>query len=724
MWSLFLRVFGAVFAYLKLLTVLGLVFLPAPALALNSLLELGSLSSAYSKGLDISSNGLVVVGETSVAGAPVAQAFGWSMGTGMIPLFSTPSQNLPYVGYSSARGVNADGTVIVGAVEVVQNIFRAFAWNPGLGMGVLTPAVIGTPSLGDVAEDVDAAGRFVVGYSEYARLTNPNGYSAVLWDLNNLASTPTVLGDLDGGVNSGFDFSRANAISDDGAVVVGNSTNAGGIQEAFYWDRTALTPTMIGLGDLGFTAPNQFASAAHGVSANGNFIVGQAADSPTDRTGFIYDVANTMMYELNEFTGHDTANALAISDDGSRVVGYSALSGTGTQAVLWDVDVNNLGAPNSSVLLSSVLAANGVNMTGITLIEATGISSDGAVITGSGNFGNGTEAFITSENGLTTVSSLVHSLRPPGYLTSQASGLMNEFNNDLMTVARHYKCAPMGVGYSSANYCLYGRSGAEIGLSGITGDRYTGNFGVIFPQSEQLKWGFAGGVGYSTLDDISQVGAVDMAIGEVGFFMDYHAHEVTGFRASSVLSAGFAIADIKRDIRNGREFETYEGNSSGFQAVAKTRFGYGFAAMEQHLRLEPYLGIAAGISQFSGYTEDNTGVLRANIGNQDLKYYGVTAGLTLDYSFSDRLAFFGDYSVTYDEGKYSGFDFEIESLNVDTATGSIDDSGTRGRLQLGVNYQLTETLGLNADAEYHHHIHGDNADFSVGGIKLGMTASF
>lgn len=721
---------------LLLLSTVGTLSLQTPSAAFIDYLELGSLDNAYSLAYDVSANGLVVVGETSVSGAPRAQAFGWTLGSGMFSLFTTPTQTLPFVGYSSARGVNADGSVIVGAVELGGSVpsTRAFGWTPLSGMFVLAPTTIGlTPGVLDVAEDVDASGRFVAGYSQYGRTSIPNtiGTTAVLWDLTNPSAAPLVLGDLDGGADSAIgthDFSRANAISDNGLTVVGHSVNSGDETEAFMWTQG---PGMVGLGNLGFLNPvnssNEFGSAAHGVSATGQFIVGQAADSATDRAGFIYDVVAATMFELNEATGHTTANALAVSADGARIVGYSAISGAGTQAAIWDVDTTNLGSdPRQAVLLADILSANGVDMTGILLIQASGISADGEVVTGFGNFGNGTEAFITSENGLATVSDLIDSARGPGYLTSQGSALLNEFNNDLMTVVRHYDCAPMQDSSAglTQDYCLFARGGAELGLSGITADRFTGSFGVVFPHSEDLRWGLAAGVGYSTIGDLSQGSSVDMVIGELGIFADYGAGSPTGIRASTVVTAGLATAEIDRGIRNGRTLESYEGASSGGQLLAKARVGYGITAHENKLRLEPYVGLSVGYSRFGGYTESNGGTLQASFGDQVLKYYGVSAGATFDYQYSERIKFFGDYSVTYDEGSYTGLDVTVDSLAVQASTGSVKDSGTRGRLQLGVGYMLTEQIQLNADIEHHHHIHGENSDFSVGGMKVGLISRF
>ena len=72
------------------------------------------------------------------------------------------------------------------------------------------------------------------------------------------------IGDLPGGVAS----SVANAVSDNGTIVVGESNSAIG-REAFRWEKsTGIT----GLGHL----PGHDSSIGHDVSADGSVIVGES----------------------------------------------------------------------------------------------------------------------------------------------------------------------------------------------------------------------------------------------------------------------------------------------------------------------------------------------------------------------------------------------------------------------------------------------------------------
>jgi probable HAF family extracellular repeat protein len=117
------------------------------------------------------------------------------------------------------------------------------------------------------------------------------------------------LGELPGG----FVDSTAEAISDDGCVVVGESDSANGL-EAFAWHDAIMT----GLGDLD---GGIFESHALGASADGSVIVGQATSSAGQRAvRWSGGGAVELLPPAEPMVQADTI-ATAVSDDGSVVVG-------------------------------------------------------------------------------------------------------------------------------------------------------------------------------------------------------------------------------------------------------------------------------------------------------------------------------------------------------------------------------------------------------------------
>lgn len=126
------------------------------------------------------------------------------------------------------------------------------------------------------------------------------------------------------------------------------------------------------LGDLPGGLTN---SAAYGVSANGEVVVGTSA-SATGMTAFVWTESGGLT-ALPMLTGGTSATAYAASADGSLLVGSSD-SASGQQACIWS---------NGQVTGLSDLAG------GIFQSEARDVSDDGAVIVGYGTSASGREAF-------------------------------------------------------------------------------------------------------------------------------------------------------------------------------------------------------------------------------------------------------------------------------------------------------------------------------------------
>ncbi len=196
----------------------------------------------------------------------------------------------------------------------------------------------------------------------------------------------TGLGDLPGGRFS----SEPAAVSADGSVVVGRSTNQGvSDTEAFRWTEAT---GMVGLGDLfGGEPPN---SQAFDVSADGSVVVGNSL------AAFRW-TASTGMEAIGLNFG------LGVSADGSVVVGGDFLGSVGDPPQLqfegfrWE---------------GGVLTALGDLPGGITSSLALDVSGDGSIVVGSSNSTSGEEAFRwTQAGGIVGLGSL-----PGGSSFSQA----------------------------------------------------------------------------------------------------------------------------------------------------------------------------------------------------------------------------------------------------------------------------------------------------------------
>ena len=173
-----------------------------------------------SKARGVSADGRVVVGFSGSAAG--AEAFRWTAAGGMEGLGDLPGGTFS----SEALNVSADGQVVVGYANSEQGQ-EAFRWTRSGGM---TPC--GTFSNGysySEALDVSGDGNILVGYS-----LGEQGQRAFIWDKSHgMRNLQEVL------VNEyGLDLDRwtlkmARAISDDGLTIVGKGINPDGNEEAW-----------------------------------------------------------------------------------------------------------------------------------------------------------------------------------------------------------------------------------------------------------------------------------------------------------------------------------------------------------------------------------------------------------------------------------------------------------------------------------------------------------
>jgi probable HAF family extracellular repeat protein len=235
-----------------------------------------------SESFGVSADGSVVVGTAVADGAEPGQgtrhleAFRWTAATGMVGLGDIQGGDFR----SDARGVSADGSVVVGWSSHASIDQEAFRWTSGTGM-----VGLGDIQGGDFRSDargVSADGSVVVGSG-----SNATGSEAVLWTS---AGGMIGLGDLAGG---GFN-SGASAVSADGSVVVGQSeVDASGFTVAFVWTQAdgmqSLRDLLITKGVTGLD--NWVLREATDISADGQWVVGNAINASGDDEAFLANIS-------------------------------------------------------------------------------------------------------------------------------------------------------------------------------------------------------------------------------------------------------------------------------------------------------------------------------------------------------------------------------------------------------------------------------------------------
>jgi uncharacterized membrane protein len=190
--------------------------------------------------------------------------------------------------------------------------------------------------------------------------------------------------------------SRAFGVSSNGTVIVGDADFPAGAftrKGAFRWAGGSYTDLIPGLNP----------SLATAVSADGTVVVGQTGTTSAS-SAFRWTAppppAQPVMQPIGPLPGHTTAAATGVSDNGKIVVGISApgflqyqgpvLGWSQGTAFRWAESGSNAGIKD----LRQLLVANGVDMTGITLVSVTGMSPDGQWIQGKAQTSAGDTTFV------------------------------------------------------------------------------------------------------------------------------------------------------------------------------------------------------------------------------------------------------------------------------------------------------------------------------------------
>ena len=307
--------------------------------------------------VDVSADGSVVTGGL------LLESIVWNSATGSrqeIPLIPTFNPD----GYfsSEARGISADGSVVVGTVQPVftdgLDAAEAFRWTAATKTTSLGTKV-GGREMYTRASGVSADGSVVVG-SSWGRGVNGHwDFAAFRWTADS-GMIPL----------SGIHF--ASAMSDDGTTVVGAWSEAPGSQTAHRSEavRWSADKGAIRLGTL----PGDNISGATDVSADGSVVVGTSYKYWDNDRGFEYSDPHLFRWtEAGGMADLGRIAPVAMSADGSVIVGNC-----GPEALIWD-------EAHGIRPLRDATTSLGVDLGGWELESVRGISGDGRTVIGYGH---------------------------------------------------------------------------------------------------------------------------------------------------------------------------------------------------------------------------------------------------------------------------------------------------------------------------------------------------
>ena len=343
-------------------------------------------ASDYAAGYGVSGNGTTLFGAAGTSDG-AAHAFIWTPANGFTDLGALGSPSHA----SFAAASSADAGVVVGFSRVDTGAWHAFRWTSAGGMVDLGTADNSTYSS---AWGVSADGSVIAGGSFTATSID----RAMRWTQSGGWQNLGTLGT--GGYSDAF------GVSADGHVIVGMSTDPGNAYiHAFRWTEGG------GMTDLGTLGNATGASVAAAVDGDGGVVVGKSVVSGAAYHAFRWTEGGGMtdLGTIGNAAGNSTA--FGVNKDGSVIVGSSAFGQAGdTHAFVWT-------APTGIEDLNNILTAAGVDMAGVTLTVARGVSSDGDFVAGSGLFPGhtgSTHAFLAriggSAAGVTSPDSVVASI--------------------------------------------------------------------------------------------------------------------------------------------------------------------------------------------------------------------------------------------------------------------------------------------------------------------------
>lgn len=238
------------------------------------------VSETDSAAWNISNDGRFVVGWQSSSAADPQEAYLWDALSETASALGT----LENGGYSRALAVSDDGQVAVGYASNAGGE-SPFVWSVDEGMTSLGFEGVGSA--------ISSDGSVVVGWEKVVTKTSGKGkvlefqWEAYRWTTVGQPEK-IYLGDLPGSGAYGIDGSHAYAVSSDGLVVAGSAYSSRGA-EAFIWDDAAGMRSLqeVLSQDFGLDLSGWQLTRVDGVSADGATFVGQGINPAGDTEAFI-----------------------------------------------------------------------------------------------------------------------------------------------------------------------------------------------------------------------------------------------------------------------------------------------------------------------------------------------------------------------------------------------------------------------------------------------------
>lgn len=618
----------------------------------------------------MSADGSIFVGMVS-QGPFTASAVRWSNYGGSNDLLPGPGG----AAQSYASGISADGSVIVGGIDI-DGTSQAVVWTNNRPLRVLDnlPGTAGSVALG-----VSAGGQFVVGSSS---TVDTRSDRAVLWRLAD--NTQVDLSQTALLRSPEVTDSRAIAVSRDGDIVAGNYSTADN-NLSFIWRSGTNTSQQLAL----LAAGGYTNSDVVGISANGARIAGTLTTDDYRMQAVYWTSADGAVHGIGTLglNGDRTfSHASAISANGQVIVGDSDF-----RAFRWS---QTDGMQSVAQWLAAAKVAIGDRLV---LQRATATNKDGSVIVGWGM--DERERPITWIARVSPIGSGFLPNRDAYMATLQeAAGKtpqpVSSAANLALGGAHHRSLLDSGLAVTQNGACAWATADAShhnatdssVNLveAGACKDIGATRIGVGVGQAwSRQGWGLGGGARYNGQYVLAEV-ASDLGRGIEVSLLGYY---------------GRFAANLRRNYLNGIAIDTSRGTPDATSSSLRLRTDWKDAFTLAATRFSPYAAYTWMDTRMDGYTETGGGFparfAAATQRSQDIRL-GLAAKTPLAASTDLRIA--AEAAHRIDE-TLSGTSSEVIGLDSFTIPGQkANKNWTRLLVDLDHRIGKSSLINLSASA--------------------------
>ena len=664
----------------------------------------------------ISADGNIITGSIrDMSSDEASRAYIYNLDTGYLYLSDSKSY-----GNASSLAISGDGKMMVGIADK-----RAFRFSEEKGFSLLD---LGNTEFSS-ANGVNTDGSVIVG-----RSTNKqNNLQAFKYtDSTGVVSLGTLIKDNKG-------ESSANAISSNGLVTVGWSVaNENDDMHAFRHT------DIEGMRDLGtLRKDNSGFSMASSVSRDGQFIVGSSSNEDDYSRAFVYVSDEKKMYELkpleNNLAGESSAEA--ISDDGKVVAGYVSAAGNETTAVLWKLNYTpEPGTPLTPLEPSKPVIPVTPLEPSKPVIPVTPLEPSKPVIPVTPLEPSKPVIPVTPlepSKPVTPVTPLEPS-KPVIPLTpvEPAKPIGPEISNPIDVNKTRQSLSKMANNsdqvldlYQTALYnladsrCQMGSDSYCIGLftqydSVQQNNRVaTGLFGSLRLRAE--NWTTGASLNFANNTNLAEGydtrGSNHPA---VGAWLRYQENmDNTGF--SSELSAAFLQQELEITRKAQKNTEEGKGNSDIKGYYVSLQTGYGIALSEQ-TKITPLAALKYHDVSRAGYTESDNINFPAVYGRAGNKNLDLQLGININHHVNESIELDGgigaDIRINHKRDAFTGLIRYVNDSDYIYDRG--ESQSVKPYAHAGLNYAITQDSTLRANVGYH------TTDYRNDGVQVGLSYSY